>query len=145
MLPAIVFLKSTAACDYLALALLNHLEEKQKEYSKVTKKDSKTYEKMIKLAKKKRDQATKKNTKQEDLEDLEEIDIIVNPNQINEKFSFLDSKRKMTDSEINDEIDLHRRRKIPSKMFDAWKRGIGVHHANYHTKFRSSVECLFRK
>jgi replicative superfamily II helicase len=30
-------------------------------------------------------------------------------------------------------------------MFEAWKRGIGVHHASFHTKFRSSVESLFRK
>lgn len=30
-------------------------------------------------------------------------------------------------------------------MFEAWRRGIGVHHAQYHTKFRSSVEFLFRK
>lgn len=144
MLPAIVFLRCSEACDNLALALLNYLEEK--EYSKVTKKDTKNYERMIKQAKKKRD-VTKKNTngtKQEDFNDLDEISV-VNPNRINEQFSFLDSKRTMTDTEVDDEIYLHRRLNISSKMFDAWKRGIGVHHANYHTKFRSSVECLFRK
>ena len=54
-------------------------------------------------------------------------------------------KYKLTESEIEDEIDLHKHRKIPDLMFEAWKRGIGVHHANFHSKFRSSVECLFRK
>ena len=26
-----------------------------------------------------------------------------------------------------------------------WKRGIGVHHANYHAKYRGSTEYLFRR
>ena len=41
---------------------------------------------------------------------------------------------------INEELKLHRDRKnIPKKLFDGWKRGVGVHHAYFHTKFRSSV------
>ena len=30
-------------------------------------------------------------------------------------------------------------------FFEAWKRGIGVHHANYHTKYRGYTEYLFRR
>ena len=48
---------------------------------------------------------------------------------------------------LNEEISEHKRRsymKVPEIMFEAWQYCNGVHHANYHTKYRSSVEYLFR-
>ena len=70
----------------------------------------------------------------------------IDAKKIDEKYTYLDHKFKLTDKELSDEIDLHSHRtNIPNYMFEAWKRGVGVHHANFHNKFRSSVEYLFRK
>ena len=52
----------------------------------------------------------------------------------------------MSSVEIDAEIELHKRRaNIPKAVMSGWRRGIGVHHAEFHTKFRASVECLFRR
>ena len=50
------------------------------------------------------------------------------------KYTFFDMKYKLTENELNDEINEHSFRKIPDILFEGWKRGIGVHHAKFHTK-----------
>jgi superfamily II RNA helicase len=146
MLPAIVFLNSCDQCDKLAQILvsqLKHLEEEEMRDSGKMKKTEKETAKLAKLKKKSRDRKNNGELDKDEYEFLEEQNMIVP--LINHKYSFLDSKYKLTENEILEEINLHKFRKIPSYFFDGWKRGIGVHHANYHTKFRNSVEYLFRK
>jgi len=146
LLPAIVFLSSSKASNQLALELTRHLEVIEAENSKVTKADLKKVdkqEKALRRSKNRKDENNnEKSSKVIEDEDLE----LKNSNELNIKYTFLDPKYKMTFQEIDDEINIHRHRKnIPKEMFEAWKRGIGVHHASFHTKFRSSVECLFRR
>ena len=64
---------------------------------------------------------SKKKTSEKD-----EIDELTTPNLFFDttKYSFLDLKHKLTDAEINDEIELHNYRKIPKIMFEAWKKGM---------------------
>ena len=52
----------------------------------------------------------------------------------------------MQDNEIQEQIDYATNNHSIDKIFiEAWNRGIGVHHSNYHTKYRSATEYLFRK
>ncbi|RNA17498.1 superfamily II RNA helicase [Brachionus plicatilis] len=138
MLPAIIFVNSCDGCDQMALALteyLINLEKSDKSFMEAVENE----EKVVKNMKKKRSKCSGEQDQQEE----EECEI---PPLIDRsKYSFLDPKYQMANSEIESEIKMHRYRNIPKIFFEAWKRGIGVHHANYHTKFRSSVECLFRK
>ena len=147
MLPAIVFLRSSEECNKLAQILverLKHLqeEEEKKDYKDV-KKAEKATAKNLKAKKKTKVRNNNGELERDEYEFLEEQNM--NIPLINHKYSFLDSKYKITDTEIEEEINSHKYRKIPKYLFDGWKRGIGVHHSNYHTKFRSSVEWLFRK
>lgn len=138
MLPVIIFLNSCDYCDQLAKTLTEYLidlENSDNKFNKILKNE----EKLLKILKKK----VNKHSEGQDPKSEDECDL---PPLIDKsKYSYLDPAYQMSNSEIESEINLHRHRKIPSILFEAWKRGIGVHHANHHTKFRSSVECLFRK
>lgn len=145
MLPAIVFLKSPESCNSLAIQLTEYLEKLESDNSKTTKTDLKNLDKIEKKMKKLLESAKKKSGKDKLDEDVE-TEPFTRLSEFNVKYTFLDTNNIMSNEEIDEEINLHRYRKnIPKKLFDAWKRGIGVHHANFHSKFRSSVECLFRK
>jgi replicative superfamily II helicase len=149
MLPAIVFLNSSEACTQLALELTRHMQQLEAENLTVTKADLKKADKQEKALRRSRNRKDENNNEgnnktQEEWED--EDTGVKNPDELNDKYTFLDPKYKLSSQEIQDEISLNKHRKnIPPQMFEAWKRGVGVHHANFHTKFRSSVECLFRK
>jgi hypothetical protein len=148
MLPAIVFLNTSDFCNELAEKLVHDLEKEEEENKKETKKDikqtTKTNKSIIKNTTKKRNDKDKDWREQSEL--LEEAqESFIDENKIDEKFTYFDRKSKLTNKEIDEEIDSHRHRpNIPKSMFEAWKRGIGVHHAVFHNKFRSSVEYLFR-
>jgi superfamily II RNA helicase len=144
MLPAIVFLNTYDFCNELAEKLVNDLENEEEENKKDNKKANKQPTKLHRETKKKADKNADWREQSELLEELQESYIDVN--KIDEKYTYLDRKFKLSDKEIDEEIDSHKfRPNIPTSMFEAWKRGIGVHHANFHNKFRSSVEYLFRK
>jgi superfamily II RNA helicase len=149
LLPAIVFLNSGSLCDALAERLVDYLDEREKENSSQTEKDLKKQEKSDKALQKRlknqQDKNKKNKSKGMTTEEGEDEDTVSQAKRYDDKFTFLDFKHKMGINEIEEEIDLHKHRPIPSKLFDAWKKGIGVHHAFFHTKFRSSVECLFRR
>ena len=142
MLPAIVFLNSSEMCNELAERLTKTLEKMQSEQKPTSKVDLKKSEKLEKSIKRNRDkEATKDEWKSDTVSDsIEDFD------RVDEKFTFLDAKYKISEEEMREEIDMHRHRpNIPKHMFEGWKRGVGVHHAVFNTKFRNSVECLFRK
>ena len=140
MLPAIVFINSCDGCDQLAIALTEHLISLEKSDTNFVN-SLENEEKILKNLKKKKNKYSDKQNKQMPNEDECELPPLIDKS----KYTYLDSKYQMAISEIDDEIKLHKYRNIPKILFEGWKRGISVHHANYHTKFRSSVECLFRK
>jgi superfamily II DNA or RNA helicase len=143
MLPAIVFVKTYKFCDELAMRLVMTLRDIQEMAEKKVGKVGKCSKVQLKKLKKELDNP--KLPEDEKYRINEEIRALQNDQEeIPDQFTFLNSK-KLAPSEINEEINLHWKRKIDKIMFEAWKRGIGVHHANYHTKYRSSTETLFRK
>ena len=146
MLPAIIFTKSDKFADNLAKSVITALRDKQLLAERSMVRD-KPVEKEIEilnrqLKKMERDPqryALQINKIKEKIYDLE------NKNKINiDDFSFLNSN-KLPTSTIDEEIETHKHRKIDKIFFEAWKRGIGVHHASYHTKYRGSTEYLFRR
>lgn len=151
MLPAIVFLQSAEACNQLALELVRHLKDLEARSSSVTKTDLKraeALEKALKRSRNRKDENNNNKSSNDRSDDVaeEEYASLKNPAELNDKYTFLDPKYKLSTKELQEEISLNKHRKnIPAEMFEAWKRGVGVHHASFHTKFRSSVECLFRK
>ena len=146
MLPVIVFTKSDKFADNLAKAVIKALKDKQLLAEKSMVRD-KTVDGKIEILRKQlkkmeRDPeryAIEINDNKEKIYDLENV------NKINiDDYSFLNSN-KLPASKIEEEIEAHKYRKIDKIFFEAWKRGIGVHHANYHTKYRGSTEYLFRR
>jgi ATP-dependent RNA helicase DDX60 len=144
MLPAIVFAKTCNLCNQLAFKLTTSLEKEEKEAAARQNKDAKKKEKHVKKL--------QRNLKNEDLSDDEKSMLRSsiaamqdNVTSIDDKYTFFNPKYRLSNEEIQEEIRLHRYRTIDRKLFEGWKRGIGVHHADFHTKVRSSTEYLFRK
>ena len=144
MLPAIVFTKNYHFADALAKALVitlkdnERLAQKQndKNLDKNNKKEIKIVEKQLKDPKL---DDIEKSELREKIFDLENED-----KGIPDEFTFLNSN-KLPLKEIEEEIEMHKHRKIEKIFFEAWHRGIGVHHETNSTKYRSSVEYLFRR
>ena len=146
LLPAIFFCNSSKMCNKLAMKLNDEFEKLEDEDKKLqkTKKEIKKIKKFINEIKDLQDQNIDCSSSV-----CEEIGSkIIDLDRIDDKYTFLDPKFKQTSSEIDEEMSLHKNKKRQSKLkpfFKAWKRGIGVHHAEFHTKFRASTEYLFRK
>jgi len=132
MLPAIVFLNSCDECDILAKKLTQHLidlEDSDKKFQINEKLNKKVAKIALNLEK------HQKKSKNDNSLDNQDLDSIKSQSFVDRnKYTFFDMKYKLTETELNDEIHEHRHRKIPSILFEGWKRGIGVHHANFHTK-----------
>jgi superfamily II RNA helicase len=151
MLPAIVFLKSNEMCDQLATKLVTIFEEQetienQKKNEKITKDDLKK----SKLLKKSMNNKKKNSTKDWQLEcevneEANQLEDSQNLDKIDDEFTFIDLKYKIPTAEVDELTFDLRNRKITPSIINGLKRGIGVHHANYHTKFRQTVEYLFRR
>jgi hypothetical protein len=144
MLPAIVFTKNYHFADDLAKALVTSLKDNERMAQKQNDKNAdKCNKKEIKIL--------QKQLKDPKLDEIEKSQIrdkifdLENENKgIPDEFAFLNSN-KLPFEEIEEEIEMHKNRKIEKIFFEAWHRGIGVHHETNSTKYRSSVEYLFRK
>ena len=131
MLPAIVFLRSCDKCDILAKKLTQHLIDLE-DSDKIFQVNEKLNKKVAKIATNlEKHQKKSKNDNSLDNQDLDsKSQSFVDRN----KYTFFDMKYKLTENELNDEINEHSFRKISDILFEGWKRGIGVHHAKFHTK-----------
>ena len=132
MLPAIVFLNSCDECDILAKKLTQHLidlEDSDKKFQVNEKLNKKVAKIALNLEK------HQKKSKNDNSLDNQDLDSIKSQSFVDRnKYTFFDMKYKLTETELNEEIYEHRYRKIPNLLFEGWKRGIGVHHANFHNK-----------
>ena len=146
MLPAIVFTKSYKFADDLLKSLVTALRDKQILAERTFNYDNSVDKKIKKI--RCEIQRLSRLRKVDDAEIYalnEKIYDLENRNKINiDDFSFLNSN-KLSSKEIEEIIEDHKYRKIDKIFFEAWKRGIGVHHANFHTKYRGSTEYLFRR
>ncbi|KAM0680218.1 hypothetical protein GINT2_001603 [Glugoides intestinalis] len=135
MLPVIVFNTDPDFVTRLARLVYEDLEN-----SDIKKKKDKMMEKMKKEAKRTRDVEKGKDAWIEESIASEQM---VEPDQRDIKFTFLDPLTKLTDYEVKEELaDI---KGVTREILDMAYRGIGVHHSSINRRYRSAVEILFRK
>lgn len=135
MLPVIVFNTDRDFVTRLARLVYEKLEK-----SDIKKKRDKLIESLKKEAKRTRDL---EKTKTSWIEESIAAEQMVEPEQRDIKFTFLDPITKLTDYEVKEEFaDI---KGIPKDILDMAFRGIGIHHSAMNRKYRSAVEILFRK
>ena len=146
MLPAIVFTQSYKFADDLLKSLVTTLKDTQILAERSFLYDDSIDKQIKKIKKEIKRRARFQKVDNEEIYALnEKIYDLENKNKINiDDYSFLNSN-KLPSKEIEEIIDEHKYRKIDKKFFEAWHRGIGVHHANFHSKYRDSTEYLFRR
>ncbi|ELA41034.1 uncharacterized protein VICG_01916 [Vittaforma corneae ATCC 50505] len=135
MLPVIVFNTDRDFVTRLARLVYEKLEK-----SDIKKKKDKLMESLKKEAKRTRDL---EKTKTSWIEESIAAEQMIEPEQRDIRFTFLDPITKLTDYEVKEEFaDI---KGIPKDILDMAFRGIGIHHSAMNRKYRSAVEILFRK
>lgn len=160
-LPAILFNYDRVNCEDIAFRLLSDLLQAEQAWKAS---EAEWKRRMAKFEKWKRDKckiqalnekkakAKAKGKRQSDGEDDEEVRMeddpsawaSFDPQAPLSAFSFADHT-KLPASELEETICSLRFRDINSRIIDALRRGIGVHHAGMNHKYRQVVEMLFRK
>lgn len=135
MLPVIVFNMDRDFVTRLARSVYERLES-----SDIAKKKDKVMEKMKKEMKRTRDA---EKTKDSWIEDSIASEQMVEPEQRDIKYTFLDPITKLTDYDLKEEFA--NIKGVPKDILDMAYRGIGIHHSAMDRKYRSAVEILFRK
>lgn len=134
-LPVIVFNTDRDFISRLARFVFDKLEKMD-----VKKKYDKALEALKKEAKRSRDV---EKTKTSWIEDSIAAEQMVEPDQRDIRYTFLDPLTKLTDYEVKEEFaDI---KGVSKDFLDMAYRGIGVHHSAMNRKYRSAVEILFRK
>lgn len=135
MLPVIVFNTDRDFVTRLARSVYERLEN-----SDISKKKDKMMEKMKKEMKRTRDA---EKTKDSWIDESIASEQMVEPEQRDIKYTFLDPITKLTDYDIKEEFTYIKG--VPKDILDMAYRGIGIHHSAMDRKYRSAVEILFRK
>lgn len=134
-LPVIVFNTNRDFVTRLARLVYEQLENQD-----IKKRKDKLLETLKKEAKRTRDQ---EKTKTSWIDESIAAEQMVEPDQRDIKYTFLDPVTKLTDYEVKEELaDVKR---VPRDILDMAFRGIGIHHSAMNRKYRSAVEILFRK
>lgn len=155
MLPALFFyVERRDFCNTLALALTDHLKRLQKEADEATYHVDKmrlaANERIQKAARKARDLEVKVN-KDSWIDDAlaeEELQAsLTSEDDVDPKFSYVDSRGKVGRKELDEICDELRWRMAPTQvpLLAALRRGIGVHHTGLPRKYLRYVEFLFRR
>ncbi|KAF7156431.1 hypothetical protein CNMCM5623_010101 [Aspergillus felis] len=157
-LPALLFNYARTTCENIATTTLEHLvkaEDKFKSGASWRQKMAE-YEKYRKLTTKKAqtgDKSKKKSNPKQSREETESTAKDVeednspfkrfDPDRPLEQFSFADT-HKFDWTELLEEIEMMKGRKVKPLLLEALKRGVGVHHAGLNRRYRQCVERLFR-
>ena len=153
MLPAIVFAQTYSLCNKLASTLTEALLKKQElDEQEANKNVNLKKEEKFKKYVLKQAEAMKKTILSNDIAEMcdleEEIDgLTKKSNAIDQKYTFFNPSYRIAEKEMNDEIDMFMRRNLdlPNILYEAWRRGIGIHHEDFHFKCRNLTEYFLRK
>ncbi|VDM39316.1 unnamed protein product [Toxocara canis] len=166
MLPAICFNDDRKVCERLAERLFEHLEEQQKKFEESAeyrnKYEIKDEEKMMKLAKRKRDAKEKKKTtktkgddkeREEDREPVEADDsdpLAAQRLRLNQALERFKLRARQRDEDLLAKMKERlnraggRARESTKQLLRLFERGIGYHHQGLTAVERGAVEILFR-
>lgn len=122
MLPAIVFLKTNELCDQLAMRLVETLKAREKSSKDASAKHIKQLTKAQKVKQqqlKKTKFAGKDSWKDESAEHEELASGMIDVDEIDDKYTYLDPSYKIDRKELDEEIDQNRfRSNIPKVLYE---------------------------
>lgn len=152
LLPAIMFFKSSDQCDAMAAKLVEMLMEREEAFKKSHQKDPSELE-LVEKEKLRIVKLLEKADKDKTTEGLIELsnlraelaDLSKDPDLVDERFTFLDPKFKVSNKEIDDLSSRTYEKSYKQRVVQQWKRGIGLHHPNLKKRYRQISEMLFRK
>jgi superfamily II RNA helicase len=153
-LPAVPFNYARTTCEKIATTTLEHLVKAEDKYKSGASWRQKMaeYEKYRKLTTKKAQNGEKSKKKSNPKQSREETESTAkdveennspfkrfDPDRPLEQFSFADT-HKFDWSELLEEIEMMRGRKVKPLLLEALKRGVGVHHAGLNRRYRQWYE-----
>ncbi|KAF8542437.1 hypothetical protein BDD12DRAFT_876354 [Trichophaea hybrida] len=156
-LPALMFSYSRSLCEYICLQVTTQLQEAEDHFRNTDprwKAKIKEWESYLeckrkmgnKMRKAKPDDGETKFDMDRDHADVEFSTLdSFNPADPLPQFSLGDFKRYSKMEWESDQRDLEKGDWVPQELVDAFRRGIGVHHAGLNLRYRQLVETLFRK